>query len=50
VLTDANNVRIKNRATGKFVDGMGRTGSGSTLGQWSDTNSANQQWRIVAAG
>jgi hypothetical protein len=49
VLTDANNVRIKNRATGKFVDGMGRA-SGSDLGQWSDTNSVNQQWRIVAAG
>jgi hypothetical protein len=49
VLTDANNVRIKNRATGKFVDGMGRT-SGGDVGQWSDTNSTNQQWRIVAAG
>lgn len=50
VVTDAGNVRIKNRATGKYVDGMGRNGNGDALGQWSDSRSTNQQWRIVAAG
>jgi hypothetical protein len=29
---------------------MGRTGNGSDTGQYSDSNSTNQQWRITAAG
>jgi len=43
-------VRLKNRATGLFLDGMGRTSNGSVAGQWSDTNSTNQQWTTVSAG
>lgn len=50
VLTDADNVRIENRATGEYIDGMGRTSSGADLSQFASSTSANQQWRIVAAG
>jgi hypothetical protein len=47
VVTEANNVRIRNAATGLFLDGKGATG---TLALYSDTNSINQQWKIVATG
>jgi hypothetical protein len=43
------NVRFKNRATGLFLDGLGATANGSTLGQWADSGSTNQQWTTVAA-
>jgi hypothetical protein len=43
-----NDVRIRNRATGLYLDGMGRTAAGANLGQWSSSTSTNQQWRIVA--
>ncbi|WP_254897478.1 RICIN domain-containing protein [Amycolatopsis sp. Hca4] len=49
VVTDANNVRIRNSTTGEYLDGMGRTGSGAELGQYADSGSANQRWRIIAA-
>ena len=45
-----NDVRIRNRATNLYLDGMGRTSGSANLGQWSDSNSTNQQWRLVAAG
>ena len=40
--------RFENRATGLYIDGMGRTADGSTVGQYSHSNSTNQQWQIVA--
>jgi hypothetical protein len=40
-------VRFRNDGTGLFIDGMGRTVSGSAAGQWSDSTSTNQQWQIV---
>ena len=43
-------VRIENHATGLYIDGMGRTSNGSNAGQWSDSNSNNQQWTIVPDG
>ncbi|MFG1827927.1 RICIN domain-containing protein [Microbispora bryophytorum] len=43
-------VRIKNRATGLYLDGMGRTADGSAAGQYGDSNSANQQWKIMPTG
>jgi len=49
VVTDANTVRIKNRATGMYLDGMGRTTNGADLGQYGNTNATNQQWTILAA-
>ena len=42
-------VTIGTRGTGLYVDGMGRTANGADLGQYGDTNAANQQWTIVAA-
>jgi hypothetical protein len=50
VVTDADNVRIRNSSTGEYLDGMGRTGSGADLAQYGDSSSVNQRWRIVAAG
>ncbi|WP_405084923.1 hypothetical protein [Microbispora sp. NBC_01389] len=43
-------MRIGNRATGLHPDGLGRTGGGSGPGRYADSGSANQQWKIVAAG
>lgn len=40
----------RNRVTGLYVDGMGRTANGSAVGQWSDSNSTDQQWQFVPAG
>ena len=37
------------RATGLYLDGMGRTTNGASIGQYSDSTSANQRWKIVAA-
>lgn len=37
--TVGNYVKLKNRASGLYVDGMGRTANGSDLGQWSSSNS-----------
>ncbi len=43
-------VEIQNRATGLYLDGMGRTADGSVAGQWSHSGSSNQQWLIVTSG
>lgn len=43
-------VKLQNRATGQFLDGMGRTTNGDDAGQWSSSGSANQQWQIVSSG
>ncbi len=43
-------VRLANRATGLYLDGMGRTSNGSDAGQWSSSSSDNQQWAIVPSG
>jgi hypothetical protein len=32
-----------------YIDGMGRTSSGSDLAQYAYSNSTNQQWKIAAA-
>lgn len=39
-------VQIKNRATGLFVDGMGRTSNGSNCSQYANTTHVNAQWLI----
>jgi hypothetical protein len=49
VLTTANTVRVRNRATGLFIDGMGRTANGADAAQYADSGSTNQQWTITAA-
>ena len=41
---------IQNRATGLYLDGMGRTSNGSICGQWSSSSSNNQQWTQETVG
>ncbi|RZS93244.1 RICIN domain-containing protein [Aquimarina brevivitae] len=43
-------VQLKNRATGLFLDGMGRTANGDPVGQWPNTTHFNSQWEVVDAG
>lgn len=43
-------IKLKNRATGLFIDGLGNTANGSIVGQWNDSSSTNQQWVIESAG
>ncbi|WP_377273559.1 RICIN domain-containing protein [Peterkaempfera sp. SMS 1(5)a] len=43
-------VRIKNSATGLYVDNVGSTSSGSAVDQYSSSTSSNQQWVIQNDG
>lgn len=43
-------VKLQNRATGLFIDGMGRTSNGSVCGQGSNSSSYNQQWVVEPTG
>lgn len=40
--------QFKNRGTGLFLDGMGRTGNGSVSGQWANATSENSQWEMIS--
>ena len=42
--------QLQNRGTGLFLDGMGRTANGSTVGQHANTTHPNAQWELVDAG
>jgi hypothetical protein len=44
------NVMIQNKATGLYIDGMGRNSNGSDAGQWSGSASNNQQWTMEPSG
>jgi hypothetical protein len=44
------NVSIQNRATGLYIDGMGRTSNGSNAGQWSGSGSNAQKWTMETSG
>ena len=44
-----NGAAAGHRATGFYLDGMGRTANGADLGQYGDSNSTNQQWKIIPA-
>lgn len=44
------NVMIQNRATGLYVDGMGRGSNGANAGQWGYSGSRNQQWTLEPFG
>ena len=48
--TPAQYYRIQNRATGLYIDGMGRTSNGSELGQYANTTHENAQWIREASG
>ncbi|MCL6590924.1 MAG: RICIN domain-containing protein [Firmicutes bacterium] len=43
-------IKLRNVATGLYIDGMGRTSWGNNAGQWSNSTSYNQQWVLEAAG
>ncbi|RTE10709.1 RICIN domain-containing protein [Paenibacillus whitsoniae] len=43
-------VKIKNAATGLYIDGMGRTSDGSAEGQYAGGSSTNQQWVLEPSG
>ncbi|UII25750.1 RICIN domain-containing protein [Fulvivirga maritima] len=43
-------VQFQNRATGLYLDGMGRTANGETCGQYANTTHVNSQWELVDAG
>jgi hypothetical protein len=43
-------VTIQNKATGLYIDGMGRTSNGSNAGQWSNSGSSNQKWIMETTG
>jgi hypothetical protein len=43
-------VKLRNRATGLMIDGMGRTANGSNCGQYASGGSYNQQWAAEAVG
>ena len=43
-------VQFQNRGTGLFLDGMGRTTNGETVGQWPNTTHVNSQWELVDVG
>lgn len=42
--------RIQNRATGLYLDGMGRTTNGEACGQYANTTHVNSQWIREASG
>jgi hypothetical protein len=42
--------KLKNVATGLYLDGMGRTANGSNAGQWSSSSSNNQRWVLESNG
>ena len=48
--TPVNYIRLRNAATGLYIDGMGRTSNGSNACQWGDSGSTNQQWTIITSG
>jgi len=39
--------QLQNRATGLFVDGMGRTNNGDDAGQWAASSSDNSKWELI---
>ena len=43
-------IKLLNRSTSLYLDGMGRTANGDTLAQWSSSGSFNQQWVIETSG
>ena len=48
--TGGSYIQLRNRATGLFLDGMGRTANGDACGQNANTSLANAQWTMVDAG
>ncbi|TWI92331.1 putative secreted protein (Por secretion system target) [Chitinophaga japonensis] len=49
-VASGNYVKLRNRATGLYLDGLGQAGNGADLGQWGESSSSNQQWIITPVG
>jgi pectinesterase len=45
-----NYVRLQNRGTGLYLDGMGRTVNGDACGQYGNTSHVNAQWEVIDVG
>ena len=43
-------VQLRNRATGLYLDGMGRTTNGDACGQYANTTHINSHWEMVDVG
>lgn len=43
-------VRLQNRGTGLFLDGMGRTVNGEACGQYANTTHVNAYWEMIDVG
>jgi endoglucanase len=50
IMSAMNTYKMRNVATGLYIDGMGRTTNGSNVSQWSDSNSHNQRWELEFHG
>jgi hypothetical protein len=48
--SSSGNVTIQNKATGLYIDGMGRSSNGSNAGQYSGGSSNNQKWTMETSG
>jgi hypothetical protein len=42
--------RLRNRATGKYLDNLGATTDGANVAQWAPSNSNNQRWVLTTSG
>jgi len=50
ITPESSYVRFRNVATDLYIDGMGSTSNGSDACQWGDSNSNNQQWKLIKSG
>jgi arabinan endo-1,5-alpha-L-arabinosidase len=41
--------RLRNRASGKYLDNLGSTADGANVGQWASSSSNNQRWVVTNA-
>ena len=42
--------RLRNRATGKYLDNLGATTDGANVAQWTSSSSNNQRWVLTTSG
>ena len=43
-------VRVRNRASGKYLDNLGATADGASVAQWESGTSNNQRWVMTTSG
>jgi arabinan endo-1,5-alpha-L-arabinosidase len=42
--------RLRNRASGKYLDNLGATADGANVAQWASSSSNNQRWVVTTSG